>query len=418
MRPILRESTSITPSKHIKLNPDYGGAWTISADINNDGALELISARHDDQAVTCFGVYSIEGEFLWSFGQAGSGISLITHDLPCQAFDLYDKGYSDIFIADTNHFIQIDGKSGNLEHRYDLPRQGVSIDSICFANLQGKDHPLSILIKTRYDQIWAYSADWNLLWTWKPPMGEYTCHYPFLIDIDGDGFDEVLAGRFMLDHDGKPLWAIQDTAIQKKGHLDSVKLLSKGSCAKHTKIVFTYCSARYLALMDGTGHIVWKKRNKHFESLDLGFFSVESIKTGIPDLYVDVDHLPLQKGKNYAINSKGKLLFRHSVDYGRSHRSVDWNGDGFDEIIVANTLTLYNHKGNAIGKFDFPDSSGTIQAKQINTINDINVSIIDFSKRKTGDIMLFSQTDVAIYENPNSEALPRTFLEGKNYSLY
>ena len=41
--------------------------------------------------------------------------------------------------------------------------------------------------------MWALDGDFNLLWTHSGNLG----HFPLAYDIDGDGFDEVMAGYDM-----------------------------------------------------------------------------------------------------------------------------------------------------------------------------------------------------------------------------
>jgi hypothetical protein len=58
------------------------------------------------------------------------------------------------------------------------------------------------LLTDRYQNFWAYTTSWRLLWTGEGQLG----HYPFPLDADGDGFDEIAIGYALWDGNGRQLW--------------------------------------------------------------------------------------------------------------------------------------------------------------------------------------------------------------------
>ncbi|MNJ48785.1 hypothetical protein D3C77_439890 [compost metagenome] len=54
--------------------------------------------------------------------------------------------------------------------------------------------------------MWALTREFELLWTHEGNIG----HYPWVYDLNGDGYDEVMAGYDLLDHRGKVLWSCHD----------------------------------------------------------------------------------------------------------------------------------------------------------------------------------------------------------------
>src|SRR5262249_53671793 len=91
-------------------------------------------------------------------------------------------------------------------------------DSLAFADLRGTGHKRDLLIKDRYENVWAFNDKLEQLWTLRLNTG----HYPFPIDIDGDGRDEVLLGYSLISPDGKILWTNQD---KLEDHADGVAIV-------------------------------------------------------------------------------------------------------------------------------------------------------------------------------------------------
>jgi hypothetical protein len=408
----------IPPSKIIHLNPAYSGNWVVAGDVNGDGELEIISARNDDQAVSTIGVHSLEGILLWSWGKPGDGQPKLTFDIPCQIYDLLGLGYPQIVFSDEGSLKVLDGKSGTLLRTYQLPSGLRTADCITFANLQGLERATDIIIKSRYEKLWAFTKDWQLLWEWSPDQKIKTCHHPTIVDIDHDGKDEVLAGHCMLDHDGRVLWKIHSRHARVRGHLDCVRIVHHGNCAEEFRFIFTYCAAKYLALMDGTGKIIWERKGKHFESIDVGKLLPNTAIDEDPQFYVDVDHLPFGQAQNHVYNAKGDLKVVQQLNYGRQHRLVDWDGDGLDEIVISNNQAICKGTGERIGSLEFKDSTGEIVFPQTKLNHDIHVAIIDYSKRGTGDIMLYTRQDVYIYENPSPSGRKNPHIESENFTFY
>ena len=88
------------------------------------------------------------------------------------------------------------------------------MNCIIIANLTGKERAENILLKNRYTRMWAMDKNFQLLWTHEGNLG----HYPWACDINGDGYDEVMAGYDLLDYEGKILWSCKNL----KDHADCI----------------------------------------------------------------------------------------------------------------------------------------------------------------------------------------------------
>jgi len=261
-----------------------------------------------------------------------------------------------------------------------------------FCNLSGGKISSDVLVKNRYHQIWAYDQAGNLLWTVKDPGGYRTAHQPRPVDIDGDGRDEIMAGYAMLNSDGSVRWVYKSKTVdQKRGHLDCVRVFQRGDRPEDFRLVLTCCGANNVALVDGTGGIIWEVAGHHFESVDVG-----KVFPGLSgqQIVVDIDHQPLGNSPVWTLDEKGKLLGRIVTDYSRHHCLLDWTGDGVDEILVAHNGCIYDHHGRRIGVLAVPGGDLVGERK-----GERSMLIGDVTSDGVSDVMMVSPEKVYIYVN-------------------
>lgn len=416
---------TISPSFQFNLNNEYSGTPLFAGDLTGDGKLDFVSARNQEQNITAISAYNFEGKMLWTWGIAGAGNAIVMYDLPIQIYDINADGKNEVIFCAEKSLIILEGASGKEIARYPLPDGLDIIDCITFGNLLGhkeKVFPPEIIIKSRYTQLWAYTADWKLLWTFKPRFGWKTCHHPTLIDIDGDGMDEVFAGFEMVDHDGKILWSIKSFYLmwrqfRGRGHLDCVRVLQRGSQPEEWRIVLTYCGSQFIGVVDGNGNVIWSKKTYHFESIDVGNFSRDY---PTPQLFVDIDHKGFGEALSHYYDPNGQLIGEIKLDYGRQHRCVDWTGDGLDNVVIASPFAILDGKGNKIASLDFigPDSKNNGYVDTEEYREKMYVSILDITGKKNGDIVLHSKDSVCIYYNEHGKPNPNQRWDTVNLTYY
>jgi hypothetical protein len=106
------------------------------------------------------------------------------------------------------------GATGAQEYSFAYPDPEAH-DAIIIADFVGDGHPSEIVLKDRYNQVWALNTpSGSVRWTYSGNVG----HYPWPYDFDGDGRDELMAGYDLLDDDGQRLW----TASGMSDHADSM----------------------------------------------------------------------------------------------------------------------------------------------------------------------------------------------------
>ncbi len=182
-------------------------------DINGDGRMEVVFVQADGDiddryvphTVTCVTAFDLNGRLLWQTGELSERPGGFGSDFPAQIFDIDGDGELEVICVMKGKLTFIEGKTGKIKKEHPLPAQDAH-DCIIIANLTGAKPPREIILKDRYFNMWALDRDLNVMWTHHGNIG----HFPYAYDINGDGFDEVMAGYDCLDHNGKVMWSCHD----------------------------------------------------------------------------------------------------------------------------------------------------------------------------------------------------------------
>lgn len=405
----------VAPWRSVALDPDYSGAWVVAGDLDGDGQVELVSARNVDQNdvhyTSAVVAQHLDGTVLWRWGDPKVGRKQLHHDVACQIYDWDGDGRNEVVVAGDGFVAELDGASGRERRRFAIP-QGAS-DCLVFANLSGGTRATDLLVKTRYTQIWAYNRDGRLLWTVEKPGGYLTAHQPVPIDLDADGRDEVMAGFAMLNHDGSPRWLFKSRkAEQARGHCDCFRVVRRGATPEATRFVLTMCGAEGLAMIDGNGTPVWEITGQHFESVDVARICADA--RGV-QLAVDIDHRPWGEGPVWVIDEDGQVRARIMTEYARHHALLDWTGDGVEEIVVAQSRTLYDGAGRAVARLEMDPADDRTGEERLALVG-------DFTGDGVPDVMLTtrSMARVSVYRNERGRRPepPAPLGTGVNFTLY
>ena len=190
-----------------------GGGKGLLGDIDGDGRMELvivqgnsgIDDRYVPHQVSCVTAYRLTGELLWQVGTPMEVPGNFGSDFPAQIYDWDGDGKLEILCVMEKRFCVLDGCTGALKQSHELPAP-YAHDCILIANLSGGKRASDVILKDRYRHMWALNNRFELLWTHEGNIG----HFPWVYDVDGDGYDEVMAGYDLLDHDGKVRWSCHD----------------------------------------------------------------------------------------------------------------------------------------------------------------------------------------------------------------
>lgn len=404
------------PWKSFKPDRSFHGQWLVAADVDNDGQAEIITARHVEQDVKTVLVSKLDGRKLWSWGKPGAGNPGLWHDVPVCTYDLDGDGKQEVWLSAEHSLIVLQGSDGRELRRLPLPQDLNVSDCITFANLRGLPRARDIIIKDRYNRLWAYTDDWKPLWFWKPAKG-LTCHHPTPVDINGDGKDEVLVAYTMLAADGKELWTITSKADLHKGHMDACEVVRTGKKPEDTRLIVTYCGSNGIAMVDGNGKTLWEQLGHHYESPDAG-----RMRSDVPgvQVIVDYDHLPFGRSILGLFSEQGVMLGKYECDFGRHHRLLDWDGDGLLDLIIGNTMRVCDGKGRCISRLGPAEAFADVRGEQP-VGNDPGPFVVaaDVDGDERPEIILHSVNDVMIYRNDKAARVPGMRLGTDiNFSLY
>jgi hypothetical protein len=400
----------IQPWKHISLDPDYAGSWIISGDVDGDGLPEIISARNvdenDNHYTSSVVVHRLDGRVLWRWGDPQSGRNILHHDVACQIHDWDGDGKNEVVIATRCAVLILDGYNGAEKHRFAIPEN--ASDCIIFANLSGTNRATDILVKSRYEQIWAYNPEGELLWTISMPGGYRTAHQPVPVDIDGDGKDEIIAGYALLNPDGTVRWDLRGQDISLgQGHLDCARIFQLGRTARDSRIVITCCGDNCIAMLDGNGKLIWSRTGHHFESIDVG-----RVCPDIPgqQVIVDIDHRTWGESPTWILDEAGEWLGQIITDRSRRHLTIDWDGSGNEFIQISQTRAMFDCSGRKTGIFDLPWTNENIESYKG-----------DFTGNSVPDILFHTipANEVYLFRNDYGRKIAGIPLgTGKNFTLY
>jgi outer membrane protein assembly factor BamB len=385
----------IQPWKIVRLDPDYGGQWILAADLNADGAVDIVSSENfnkgDVHYTTTAAAQNLDGSVLWKWGNPNIGRKNWHHDVACQIHDYNGDNKYEVVLCTKGFLIELEGATGRELRRIPIPDEAT--DCLVFCNLSGKGHPTDVLVKDRYHNIWAYNQQGKLLWTVKDPGGYRTAHQPLPIDLDGDGRDEIFAGYAMLNSDGSVRWIYKSKKVdQARGHLDCARIFRQGSTPEDFRIVLTCCGADNIAFLNGNGKVLWEVSGHHFESIDVG--RIIPNHAG-PHICIDIDHQPYGRSPVWVLDEQGQLLGQVVTDYSRHHCLLDFTGDGIEEILVAHKGGLYNHQGRRIGTFNTPGTG--ISGEKIKYEKSMHTG--DMTGDGIPDVILATPYNVYIYKN-------------------
>ena len=185
------------------------GARLLLGDLTGDGRLDVITMqptysaddRYIGRQVQALTAYDLSGALLWQVGTPDPRVTNNGTDIPAEIYDIDADGDNDVLAVMDSELRIFDGATGQLSRAFPLPHPEAH-DTIVIANLRGTPVPQDIVLKDRYNQVWALNSDGGQLWAHLGNPG----HRPFPHDFDGDRRQELMAGYDLLDHDGTLLW--------------------------------------------------------------------------------------------------------------------------------------------------------------------------------------------------------------------
>jgi len=321
--------------------------------------------RDDFSHISCLTAIDLDGNILWQRGEPSVNYEQgqISCDFPMQIYDIDGDGIDEVITAKNFELMILDGRTGEVKKKCRMPLADkkdtdiigvvngvysfdrINADGIRICNFSGKDRPTDILIKDRYCRIYALNSDLELMWMFRSDKN--TGHFPYAFDINKDGYDEVLCGYNLLDHNGRLIW----TYPIEYDHTDEIvsgKFMA-GSSEGHFACV---SGTEGFFIGDYSGNILVKDDIGHAQRISTGNYCPkrEGFELAVTNYWG-------HQGILYFYDSCGNPLWEYENELnGNMITPVNWDGDGRD-LILLNA----DHKrgglidGDGIRCVEFPD---------------------------------------------------------------
>lgn len=294
--------------------------------------------------ISCLTAIDLDGNILWQKGEPSDNSAIlgkISADMPFQVYDINGDGKDEV-ICGRNFEIQIlDGATGNVlksaktplsddddQSLIGVPYQTyafdrINPDGIRIANFSGKERPSDILIKDRYCRVYALNSELEVIWSYRSPKN--TGHFPLAIDVNGDGYDELLCGYTLLDHNGKPLW----TLPIETDHTDEI-VAGKFVTGSEKGYFACVSGTQGFFICDFQGNIISHDYIGHAQRVSVGNYCPDE-----EGFHIIVSNFWGHQGILYFYDSKGNPIWEMENELnGNVLAPVNWKGDGSDLILL------------------------------------------------------------------------------------
>jgi hypothetical protein len=375
--------------------PGFGAGRNVRfGDLDGDGGADMLIAQNIQRvrgdafvAISCLTAVNLDGKVLWQVGRPDPRNGLLTNDTPVQIHDIDGDGRNEVVLVKDFRLQVLDGASGkvrqwaampampaNLKER---PYDRVSGDSIAFVNVLGDRRRHEILVKDRYANFWVYDNALRLLWSGTGQTG----HYPFPVDVDGDGKDEIALGYALWKADGRQLWS-NDTVL--RDHADAVMVGNLSPQASAEPRVYASGSDEGFLIFDLRGTLLKQVRVGHNQSPAVGDFR--------PDL-PGLEYISVNFWRNPGIVTlfdwEGNILAQEEpIHTGSPMLPVNWRGDGEEFVLLSGAV---REGGMIDGKLRrvvmFPDDGHP----------DLAAAVLDLTGDARDEVVLWDQGRVWIY---------------------
>lgn len=350
------------PELIVSVDISRGGPMTrvMLGDVNGDGQLDIVTVQHDTpsdgdfpHSVASLTAFRLDGTLLWQIGNVWNPTQGSRSNLPAQIYDIDGDGSNEILAVMQDELRIFDGRTGALKSTRALPDPDAH-DGLLIANFEGATRANDIVLKNRFNRLWAFGHDHQQLFTFSAAIG----YFPWPFDWDGDGRDELMAGCNLLDSDGTLLWSCEEATDTVVSGIWAADLDQNPGNGREILV-----SGGDTLAYNRAGKQLWRADTVDAENIVVGDFRRE-----LPGLEVaGLDRVDTSAANSrdalFLLSSQGVLLWKEERPVGSDWGTIvnmvrHWDDTARDLILAYNRRnvlpTLYDGNFNVVATF--PDS--------------------------------------------------------------
>lgn len=399
--------------------PGYGCGRNVRfGDLDGDGRLDMLFAQIIAKVdsgnfveASCLTAVTLDGRVLWQLGRPNPRNGLLTSDTPFQIHDLDGDGRNEVLLVKDFKLQVLEGSTGKLRkwawmpgvptdaklrgHELkERPHELNAGDSICFFDLSGKGRRSEILIKDRYRNFWLLDENLKTLWGGHGQLG----HFPYPVDLDRDGREEVLIGYALWSPDGRQLWS-QDEAL--KDHSDGGAMGNFSGDAAAEPVAYSVGSDEGFLMFSRTGQILKHVRVGHTQNM-----TIAKLRPDVPGLQVATINFWKNPGILTVFDHAGNLLTQGEPHHhGSQILPVNWRGDGQEFLLLSGNV----REGGML--------DGRLRRAVVFTDDghpDLAAYVADVTGDARDEVFLWDQEHVWIYTQDRPYAGARIYAPARN----
>lgn len=285
---------------------------------------------------SCLTAVNFDGDILWQIGEPDRWKDHLTNDVGVQIHDIDGDGKNEVIYCKDFEIVIVDGATGTVKHKAPTPQSlppankfsRILGDCLFFCDLSGNGHPMDIIIKDRYWHFWVLNNKLEIQWHHESRTG----HYPYAIDIDGDGHDELALGHALFDHDGTMLWNIED---KMQDHIDGVAIANFNAPDDGDLRILYAASDTGLFFADLDGNVLKHHWIGHGQNP-----AIAKLRDDLPGLQVVSINFWGNQGILHFYDSDGNIYHDcEPVPFGSMCLPINWRGDGLEFFLHNPNIT-------------------------------------------------------------------------------
>jgi hypothetical protein len=315
-------------------------------------------------------MYNYDGELLWEYGSPEEGTRLRAEfEGPGALWDLDRDGLAEVihwrFMEGEEWLVVADGRTGEVKKRVHWPCPELPHVYNNFRIAIGRLHPGypdNIIVFTdpgNTKSVSAYSPELELLWQYNEKrLKDHLGHYPYPVDLDGDGIDEVVLSPFVLDSQGKVIWDRFDLFDDNHDHVDSYRFADiNGDGIPEALAAMSDLGVVIFEAL--TGRILWHHVAEHSQQIEWG--DLLDGPAG-PQIAVNARYYGSRSARQgrltaevHWFNKDGEYLSKwpaNPISGNPDFVKGDWLGDGRDVLFWGRFRMMPDGKG----KLHFPET--------------------------------------------------------------